>query len=232
MSAVAFSSDGRSHPAPHRSCRFLLFLLPYFAVEYYLYVKSLGKEGVSATSEWSPAVEVVVEKKPSIASGTVLWAEGWSNFGTNSTTFTSCTLIDSYSYDGRTGYMDNATSVTYTANNNVRATTSSGGNCSGGHLWFNKSVAGELTTSAIKLYGATELVFSHSQGTSGSSVTSSYSTDGGTTWTELGTQSGAIAEKTYTFTVNAGTESIMIKLSHPANNAKNTRVDNLKLAVK
>ena len=63
MSAVAFSSDGRSHPAPHRSCRFLLFLLPYFAVEYYLYVKSLGTEGVSATSEWSPAVEVVVPKE-------------------------------------------------------------------------------------------------------------------------------------------------------------------------
>ncbi|MBP3482141.1 MAG: hypothetical protein J6K28_01970 [Alistipes sp.] len=30
---------------------------------YYLYVKSLGTEGVSATSEWSPAVEVVVPKE-------------------------------------------------------------------------------------------------------------------------------------------------------------------------
>ena len=165
--------------------------------------------------------------------GTVLWSDDFASYGATSTTFASNKTISAYTYDGRKGYGDNATSVTLTADasNNVRCTTSSGGNCTSGHLWFNKSVNGTLTTSAIKLYGATSLTFSHSQGTSGSSCTSEYSTDGGSTWTQLGTQSGAIETKSYNFTVAEGTESIVIRLSHPATNAKNTRVDNLKLVV-
>ena len=55
--------------------------------------------------------------------------------------------------------------------------------------------------------------------------------NGGSTWTSLGIQSGAIATKTYTFTVPDGTESIMIKLVHASSNSKNTRVDNLVLKV-
>lgn len=167
-------------------------------------------------------------------SGTVLWAETWADAGSTSTAFASNSAISTYNYSGRTGFEDNATNVTYTADasNNVRITKSSGGNCTSGHLWFNKSVAGEFKTSEIKLYGATSLSFSHSQGTNGSSCQTLYSIDGGTTWTSLGTQSGAIATKTYTFTVSAGTESIMIKLTHASSNSKNTRVDNLVLKVK
>lgn len=166
-------------------------------------------------------------------SGTVLWAETWADAGANSTTFTQNSAISTYNYAGRTGFEANANSVTYVsdASNNVRITKSSGGNCTSGHLWFNKSVAGELKTSSIKLYGATSLTFSHSQGTSGSSCQTSYSVDGGLNWTSLGTQSGAIAKKTYTFTVASGTESIMIKLTHASSNSKNTRVDNLELKV-
>ena len=164
-----------------------------------------------------------------IESGTVLWSDDWGKAGSTSTTFSSNTTISSYDYSGRDGYGDNATAVTYTsdAGNNVRITKSSSANCVDGHLWFNKSVAGELKTSAIKLYGVTSLTFSHSQGTSGSSCTSSYSIDGGVSWTNLGTQSGAIAVKTYSFSVPEGTDSIIIKLSHPSSNNKNTRVDNL-----
>ena len=166
-------------------------------------------------------------------SGTILWAETWADAGSTSTSFASNTAISAYTYAGRTGFEDNATDVTYTADasNNVRITKSSGGNCTSGHLWFNKSVAGELKTSAIKLYGATSVSFSHSQGTSGSSCQTSYSFDGGSTWTTAGTQSGAIAKKTYTITVPIGTESIMIKLTHDSSNSKNTRVDNLELKV-
>ena len=166
-------------------------------------------------------------------SGTVLWAETWADAGSTSTSFASNTAISAYTYAGRTGFEDNATDVTYTADasNNVRITKSSGGNCTSGHLWFNKSVAGELRTSAIKLYGATSVSFSHSQGTSGSSCETSYSFDGGSTWTTAGTQSGAVAKKTYTITVPIGTESIMIKLTHASSNSKNTRVDNLELKV-
>lgn len=166
-----------------------------------------------------------------VEAGTVLWSDDWGTEGANSTTFASNTAISAYTYSGRGGYGDNVTMVTYTsdANNNVRITKSSGGNCSGGHLWFNKSAAGELKTSEINLYGATSLSFSHSQGTSGSNCESYYSIDGGTNWTKLGAQSGAIATKTYDFEVPAGTTSIMIKLAHPSTNAKNTRVDNLVL---
>lgn len=166
-------------------------------------------------------------------SGTILWAESWADAGASSTTFTSNVIVSSYTYDGRSGYGDNANSVTYTsdASNNVRITKSSGGNCTSGHLWFNKSANGELKTSAIKLYGATSLTFSHSQGTSGSECQTSYSIDGGSSWTTLGTQSGAIAKKTYTFEVPSGTVSIMIMLSHASSNSKNTRVDNLELKV-
>lgn len=167
------------------------------------------------------------------ASGTILWAESWADAGVNSTSFTNNSLVSDYTYAGRSGYGDNATSVTYTsdASNNVRITKSSGGNCTSGHLWFNKDANGELKTSAIKLYGATSLTFSHSQGTSGSECQTSYSIDGGSSWTTLGKQSGAIAKTTYTFEVPSGTESIMIKLSHASTNSKNTRVDNLELKV-
>ena len=185
------------------------------------------------TSYTISIIEAPVIGEDPVPSGTVLWAETWADAGVNTTTFASNSAISTYTYAGRSGYGDNATSVTYTADasNNVRITKSSGGNCTSGHLWFNKSVAGELKTSAIKLYGATSLSFSHSQGTSGSSCQTLYSVDGGSTWTSLGTQSGAIATKTYNFTVPEGTESIMIKLAHASSNSKNTRVDDLVLKV-
>ncbi len=166
--------------------------------------------------------------------GTVLWSEDFGSYGVNNTTFANNKTIAGYDYSGREGFGDNATSVTLTADasDNVRCTISSGTNCTSGHLWFNKNAEGTLTTSAIKLYGATSLSFSHSQGTGGSSCTSAYSTDGGSTWISLGTQSGAIATKEYTFEVPVGTESIQIRLSHPSSNEKNTRVDNLVLSVK
>ncbi len=210
-----------------------LGLTEFAAGEYVLYVKSLGNENFADSDEESKAFSLKGNEPPTEVptSGIVLWAEDWDLFGGSSTTFTQNSLISDYTYTGRSGYKENAKSVTCTTDNNVRATTSSGANCISGHLWFNKSVDGTLTTSAIKLYGATSLTFSHSQGTSGSLLTSSYSTDDGNTWIELGSQSGPIATKTYNFTVADGTESIKIKLYHPKSNAKNTRVDNLVLKV-
>lgn len=192
----------------------------------------------SATASYTLTVSEPVVTPPAgddqtPGKGTILWSDDFASYGSTNTSFASNNAISGYTYDGRKGYGDNATSVTLTADasNNVRCTTTSGANCTSGHLWFNKNVNGTLTTSAIKLYGATSLTFSHSQGTNGSSCTSEYSTDGGSTWTQLGTQSGAIETKSYNFTVAEGTESIVIRLSHPATNSKNTRVDNLKLVV-
>ena len=186
----------------------------------------------AATAAYNVVVKPEGTTEEVVASGTVLWGETWGDEGANSTTFASNIAISSYKYGGRTGYEDNAT-VTYSSDsgNNVRITKSTGANCTSGHLWFNKSAAGELVTSDIKLYGATSLTFSHTQGTSGSLCESYYSIDGGANWTKLGSQSGASSGKSYQFNVSAGTSSIRIKLSHPNTNSKNTRVDNLKLTV-
>lgn len=168
------------------------------------------------------------------AAGTVLWAEDWASYGSGSTTFTDNLLISEYDYAGQTLYNPDSESytVTYTANDGVRATTSNSSIVSEGHLWFNKSAAGEFTTSAIKLYGATKLVLSHVQATSGSLLEASYSIDG-SEWTSLGSQSGPTydGDKSYSFEVPAGTDTVMIRFSHPDSNTKNTRADNFKLVV-
>lgn len=176
-----------------------------------------------------PAVTEPAEPVP--ASGTVLWGETFGDFGVQTTTFAQNKTIAEYDYQGRTGYKDNAENVTYTADesNNVRITTSSAGNMVSANMWFNKSVNGVFTTSAIKLYGATSLQFSFSQ-TKGNAAYS-YSTDG-SQWTPLGTQTAAIATQTYDFDVPADTESVMIKIEHPSSNGDNTRVDNITLKVK
>lgn len=168
------------------------------------------------------------------AAGTVLWAEDWASYGSGSTTFADNKLISDYDYAGQTLYnpeSENYT-VTYTANDGVRATTSNSSIVSEGHLWFNKSADGEFTTSAVKLYGATKLVLSHKQATSGSLLEASYSIDG-SEWISLGSQSGPTndGDKSYSFEVPAGTSGVMIRFSHPASNAKNTRADDFKLVV-
>ncbi|WP_308659251.1 DUF5689 domain-containing protein [uncultured Alistipes sp.] len=166
------------------------------------------------------------------AAGTVLWAEDWASFGDGGTAFANNPLISEYDYAGQTLYNPESESytVTYTANDDVRASSGTSTNMTEGHLWFNKSAAGEFTTSAIKLYGATKLVLSHAQATSGSLLEASYSIDG-SEWTSLGSQSGPIAQKDYSFEVPAGTDAVMIRFSHPDSNAKNTRADNFKLVV-
>ncbi|MGM9775064.1 MAG: hypothetical protein ACI3Y2_07700, partial [Candidatus Egerieousia sp.] len=173
---------------------------------------------------------------------TTIWSETFGTFGGASTTFTSNKLLSEYDYSGRNGYGVNHKGVPAnasdadklgvyftTSNNNVRATTSSGANCTDGHLWFNKSQDCELTTSDIKLYGAKKLTFSFSQGTSGSQVVVSYKKSTDSDFTTLLTTNGPNAKYETVIDVPAGTESIIIKLAHVSSNAKNTRVDNLLL---
>lgn len=164
-----------------------------------------------------------------LAAGTVLWTDTFGSFGANSTSFANNTALSSYTYTGRSGYGTNATSVTLTANDNVKATTSTGSNCTSGHLWFNKSAEGTLVTSAISLYGATSLVITYDQGTKSSSIVTSYSIDG-SSWTSFDA-TGAGANNTHSFTVPSGTTSVMLKFAHPESNANNTRFDNPTLKV-
>ena len=165
-----------------------------------------------------------------LSAGTVLWTDTFGDYGGTGSTFTDQYLLSGYTYTGRSGYSDN-TDVTLTASNdNVRATTSTGTNCTSGHLWFNKSQEASVTTSSIRLYGATSLVLTYDQGTSGSSITPSYSVDGGKNWTNL-SSSGPAANITREFTVDGGTTSILIRFTHPSTNSKNTRFDNPTLSV-
>ena len=99
-----------------------------------------------------------------------------------------------------------------------------------GHLWFNKSQNASVTTSEIRLYGATSFVLTYDQATSGSSLIASYSVDGGTTWNDL-SASGPAANISREFTVQSGTNTLILKFSHSSSNAKNTRFDNPKLIV-
>lgn len=181
--------------------------------------------------------QVVVKKaKATVAgelpAGTVLWAETFDSFGGSGTDFSKLTtLLSEYTYTGRSGYGDNATSVTLSnTDGNVKPSTASATNMTDGHLWFNKSTNGTVTTSAIKLYGATSLVLTYSQATSGSLLVAGYSVDGGTSWTDFDA-SGPAASNEYSFTVQSGTSSVLLRFVHASTNAKNTRFDNPSLTV-
>ena len=166
----------------------------------------------------------------SLAVGTVLWTDTFGSWGGTSTTFADLPLLSDYTYTGRSGYGDNA-EVTLTADSdNVKGASSTATNMTGGHLWFNKSTNGTVTTSAIKLYGATSLVLTYSQATSGSSLVAGYSVDGGISWTDFAA-SGPAASIEYSFTVQSGTSSVLLRFVHASSNAKNTRFDNPSLKV-
>ena len=204
------------------------------------------KEGTTTITVTAPATgiytaataEVAVTVKaasaggddPVVAAGTVLWKETFGNWGVNSTTFTNLSVLGEYDGSGTEGYEENANVSLTASSDQVRGTTASGTNCTSGHLWFNKSQDADVTTSPIRLYGATNLILSYDQGTSGSSLTPSYSVDNGATWVELAASGpGASTVNSYAITVDA--ETIILKFSHFSTNAKNTRFDNPSLTV-
>ena len=204
------------------------------------------KEGTATITVSAPAqgiytaasAEVAVTVKaasaggddPVVAAGTVLWKETFGDWGVNSTTFTNLSVLGEYDGSGTEGYEENANVSLTASSDQVRGTTASGTNCTSGHLWFNKSQNADVTTSPIRLYGATNLILSYDQGTSGSSLTPSYSVDNGATWVELAASGpGASTVNSYAITVDA--ETIILKFSHFSTNAKNTRFDNPSLTV-
>ena len=204
------------------------------------------KEGTATITVSAPAqgiytaasAEVAVTVKaasaggddPVVAAGTVLWKETFGDWGVNSTTFTSLSVLGEYDGSGTEGYEENANVSLTASSDQVRGTTASGTNCTSGHLWFNKSQNADVTTSPIRLYGATNLILSYDQGTGGSSLTPSYSVDNGATWVELAASGpGASTVNSYAITVDA--ETIILKFSHFSTNAKNTRFDNPSLTV-
>ena len=206
----------------------------------------VGTVYVYRNNNASDAQKITITVKKAVDSGTpsagtVLWTDTFGTIdGPTTGSFTDQDLLSVYTtttsthtgYSGRSGYQDN-TDVTLTAsNNNVRISRTTGGNCTSAHLWFVKSENATVTTSAIRLYGATSLVLSYDQGTNKSQLTAGYSTDGGSSWTDF-TSSGAASSSTnsYNFTVPSNTASIILRFVHSSSNAYNTRFDNPTLTV-
>lgn len=196
-----FSSDDRSHSALHRSCRFLLFLLPYFAVEYYLYVKSLGKEGVSATSEWSPAVEVVVEKAPTFVEKEIYKTE--FNYALPSNpTYDSATYVSGEDTDGKEWVINYGN---WAGSNSAQFRIYSGASGGFGQL-YNK----------FDLNNVTKITYSAKKTTTKSAnpkLNTYYSTDSGNTWIAVDTDKElTTTATTYTINIsNTGVEKVRVK---------------------
>ena len=175
--------------------------------------------------EWEePQTEITVPE------GTVLWADNFGEEGNNETDFDKALSLSNYQYSGRSGYGDNSTNVLFTPSGSVKLSKSDASNIKDGNIWLKKSADGSITTSSIKLYGVTSLVFSYSQsgGNNSATLTSAYYSINGSSWEALGSTSYT-SKKEYSFTVPSGTASILLRVSHSSSNEYNTRIDNLQL---
>lgn len=167
---------------------------------------------------------------PPVANGTILWSENFGTFGSSGTAFGSITGADisdyaTDGYTGRSGLGDNARVTLSSSNSNVKVSTVPTANMTDGHLWFVKDAEAIVTTSSIKLYGATAFTLEYDQATSGSATVAQYSDDSGDNWKDLGTQSGPGSAQ---FSQSGlSVSSILIRVKHESTNTKNTRVDNL-----
>ncbi len=160
--------------------------------------------------------------------GAVLWAETFES--TNSAG--SDVELSKYDYSGRSGFSENATSVTYTVSDatNARWSNSSATGVSGCNLWLKKQTRAEFVTSAINLYGAKKVSFEFTK--SKSKLIVYWSVDK-TNWTQIYSDASAtaVAEASpIDITIPSGATSIYIKLKE-GNNSNNCRVDNLALKV-
>lgn len=160
----------------------------------------------------------------------VLWADNFGNTeGDGQTTFSKIeTFVGDYKYGGRTGYSSNATSVTYTGDNNVRLSQASGTNVTDTHLWFVKQGKGEFTTSAINLYGAKKVNFSFSRSKGLTIVKYSFN---GTIWNTLWEESSTAAQENKNADIVTENHEVVYLKIIEGNNSNNLRVDNLSLKV-
>ena len=95
-------------------------------------------------------------------------------------------------------------------------------------IWFK--AGGVLTVNGIKLHGYTDLNLSFLQTYKSSGITTEYSVDNGTTWSQIGVSAhpagNTVATYSYDFNVPAGSEAISIRLTA---STSTPRVDNIKL---
>ena len=158
----------------------------------------------------------------------VLWTEPFK--GTNTSTSFSATSSWGDYINPTTFVAADKSSLVYSSSNAMISSTTST-NMTGAHVWLNKSVDGYIQVTGIKLYNATKVKVSWAQATSGSSTTVYYQFDGSGDFKSLSTCSGPNENfESDELSVTDHT-TIALKFFHPSSNAKNTRIDNLKLTV-
>ena len=174
--------------------------MPYFAVEYYLYVKSLGKEGVSATSEWSPAVEVVVPKALTFVEKEIYKTE--FNYAINGSTYNSATYVSGKDADGKEWVINYGN---WADSNSAQFRIYSGTSGGFGQL-YNK----------FDLNNVTKITYSAKKTTTNSAnpkLNTYYSTDGGNNWIAVDKDKElTTTATTYTINIsNTGVEKVRVK---------------------
>lgn len=173
-----------------------------------------------------PLREIVI---PPVPNGTTLFSVNFGDYGTSTTDWTKISGYDvsdyaDAGYAGRSGIGDNGY-VTLTGSGDVKLSTATASGITSGHLWFKKEANGSVTTSAIKLYGATAFTLSYDQATASSASIAEYSVDNGDNWLDLGTQSGPGSAAFGATGLSAS--SILVRIKHQSSNSANTRVDNI-----
>ena len=95
-------------------------------------------------------------------------------------------------------------------------------------VWFKAGAT--LTVSGIKLHDYTDLTLSFNQTYKSSGITTEYSVDGGTTWTQIGVSAhpagNTMATYSYNFSVPADSETISLRFTA---STSTPRMDNVKL---
>ena len=150
--------------------------------------------------------------------------------GTGNTTFTPARW-DTYDKAGMTVYDGNVNVVNYVHDDNSCLSRQAANVIVGMDdlfIWFK--AGGVLTVNGIKLHGYTDLNLSFLQTYKSSGITTEYSVDNGTTWSQIGVSAhpagNTVATYSYDFSVPAGSEAISIRLTA---STSTPRVDNIKL---
>ena len=165
----------------------------------------------------------------------VIFEENFGDWGANQTDFSKCTALSDYNKRGTVCWVAaDKSGVSFSTDGNAKGTTSTGGNCTSGHIWVVKKTTGYFTISGIPLYtsnGVKKVEVTWSQG-GGSSMTCTYAFDGGNTWNSAGSTSsaGATVPSTPTEITVTGHSTIALKFTRTNTNT-NIRIDNIKITV-
>lgn len=159
-----------------------------------------------------------------VAEGDVLWKEPFKG-GSSSTTF-SATSSWSSCVDPTTFVSSDKSSLSYTSAN-AMCNNSTVTNMTAAHIWLNKSTTGYFQVSGIKLYNTKKIKVSWSQNNT-PKVTCYYAFDGGSTYTELHSNSSSVESTESSEFDVSGHSTISLKFQRTSNNT-NVRIDNLTL---